>query len=273
MPDFKYTKNGKKVAVIGKLNSEQWIVQEVYVSNGQEFPAGENFIETSLLDEPAETWDTKNKKALKEKILKLDKQIEQTEKDLQLKNYKANIAKLINRVTEKYGNVDIEQLDTLFAFMSGEITHVVTKRYGDYEICSLIDVLPQEDHWYNRPKLEGLKLVTLFGCTEAAERKDKDCSFSLNWKINQYRDGSGNCWITVYPCKSFDDAVKLLDTMIENENATDSLIKLKAKYNLNNPSPHKIDEHKQRNIDCKKKVLAEAEERVEKIKAELKEME
>src|SRR6476659_8101217 len=44
MTDIKYTDDGKKVMVVGKLNAQQTIVQEIFVSAGQEIPSGENFV-------------------------------------------------------------------------------------------------------------------------------------------------------------------------------------------------------------------------------------
>ena len=53
----KYTTDGKKVAIVGKLNNTETIVQEIFVSeNGSEIPAGENFVVKSLLDAPAKSW-------------------------------------------------------------------------------------------------------------------------------------------------------------------------------------------------------------------------
>lgn len=53
MTDIKYTDDGKKVLVVGKLNAQQTIVQEIFVSAGQEIPSGENFVVKSLHDAPA----------------------------------------------------------------------------------------------------------------------------------------------------------------------------------------------------------------------------
>lgn len=57
--NIKYTKEGKKVAIVGKINNTQWIVQEIFVSGDNEFPSGENFVVTSLLDVPAETYQSR----------------------------------------------------------------------------------------------------------------------------------------------------------------------------------------------------------------------
>jgi len=43
----KYTNDGKKVGIVGKLNAEQTIVQEIFITeSGQEIPSGENFVVT-----------------------------------------------------------------------------------------------------------------------------------------------------------------------------------------------------------------------------------
>lgn len=41
---IKYTSDGKKVIAVGKLNAQEAIVQEIFVSGGNEFPSGEIFV-------------------------------------------------------------------------------------------------------------------------------------------------------------------------------------------------------------------------------------
>lgn len=56
LPEFKYTTQGKKVRIMGKLNSTEYIVQEVFVDDkGNEIHAGENFVTKNLLDAPAKS--------------------------------------------------------------------------------------------------------------------------------------------------------------------------------------------------------------------------
>ncbi len=40
---IKYTTDGKKVVVLGNLNSQEKIVQEVFVVDGSEIPSGEDY--------------------------------------------------------------------------------------------------------------------------------------------------------------------------------------------------------------------------------------
>ena len=44
MTQFKYTTDNKKVIVVGKLNSQETIVQEIFISNDSEIPSGEHFV-------------------------------------------------------------------------------------------------------------------------------------------------------------------------------------------------------------------------------------
>ena len=51
--NIKYTTDGKKVVVIGNLNSQEKIVQEVFIINDAEIPSGENFVVTSFASQIA----------------------------------------------------------------------------------------------------------------------------------------------------------------------------------------------------------------------------
>lgn len=71
MTKIKYTKDGKKVVVIGQINKTEFICKEIYVDeNGNEIPLGESFTSTNLLDYPAVTWVEKEIKRLEEVLKK-----------------------------------------------------------------------------------------------------------------------------------------------------------------------------------------------------------
>jgi 23S rRNA C2498 (ribose-2'-O)-methylase RlmM len=60
MNELKYTSDGKKVSVIGKINQTEFIVQEIFVTeSGDEIPSGENFTAKSLHDKPVISWKEK----------------------------------------------------------------------------------------------------------------------------------------------------------------------------------------------------------------------
>ena len=58
--NIKYTSDGKKVVVVGALNSKETIVQEVFVQGETEIPSGENFVVKSLHNSPSISWKEKN---------------------------------------------------------------------------------------------------------------------------------------------------------------------------------------------------------------------
>jgi len=269
--ETKFTKSGKKVAVLGKLNNEQWIVQEIFVANGQEFPAGENFVETGLLDVPAETFLSKKVKELERQENTIKAKIENLEKEYVKIQHKLDVRKLVNRVISKYESVDLSQLETLFDFMTGQITHLIIKTYSGYEIRTLEDSIQSTDNSYGRIKLEGLRLVSLFGVTKDCERWNKDTDCRLDWRINKYRDNSGG-WDSIYPCKSFDDTVEKLNYLVSGEEkATEHLIKLKSQYGLNHPTQEKIQEYLKSLIEGKQIILDSKKKDIESYEKEVAE--
>jgi hypothetical protein len=68
----KFTADGRKVAVVGALNAKETIVQEIFVTDGTEFPAGEHFVVKTLLDAPAETYKAKEERRVLESIKTLE---------------------------------------------------------------------------------------------------------------------------------------------------------------------------------------------------------
>ena len=267
--EYKYTKDGKKVAVISKLNNEEWIVQEIFVSNGKEYPAGENFVERTLLDEPAETYQSRRAKEAEESLEKLKCQMELLEKESRIKRRKRDAVKLINQALEKYQDMDFGQLDTLFAFLAGEITHLVISRYSDYRIVSLVDGIEAVDNHGSWQSLDGLRMVSLFGCREYCERYKDDRTLRLDWKINEYRDSSGS-WREFWPCSSHEEAVQKLDELLAGEkDVCEKLIELKKKYKLANPTKKKIKEYYARCVESKKEYVASAKTALKEKEKEL----
>ncbi|HEI9857545.1 TPA: hypothetical protein SLO96_000850 [Proteus mirabilis] len=63
--ETKFLSDGRKVAVLGKLNTTESIVQEIFVTDsGVEIPSGENFTTKSLHDEPEKATKKESLKGL-----------------------------------------------------------------------------------------------------------------------------------------------------------------------------------------------------------------
>ena len=204
--ETKYTSDGRKVIVVGKLNSEQHIVQEIFVCDGQEVPSGENFVVSSLHDAPAESWKEKNLRELEERY---DKQRKSIEARIDSDHKRLDIAQTKSKERAKAilafaRNSDNEQLQLLHAFMAGEITHFFIENYSP-EIVSWDDNQPYvTDSWYGRLKIEGVKLITLFGSSEG----------KLDYRISQYGDGSGGGG-KVIPCRNYEEALVCAQTSLD----------------------------------------------------------
>ena len=201
MSDIKYTSDGKKVLVVGKLNAEQTIVQEIFVSAGQEIPSGENFVVTSLHDAPAESWKEKNLRELEQRYEK-DRKALQAEIDQQRARLSSVMGKAKLHADALFGFVNNSrdsQLHLLKAFVSGQVTHIFVGGYSP----EIIDWQEGRkgfdiDNYNGRSELKGIKLVSLFGYSEG----------SLEYRLHSYRDGSGGSE-QVFPATSYDEALAM----------------------------------------------------------------
>jgi hypothetical protein len=265
MSDIKYTSDGKKVLVVGKLNAEQTIVQEIFVSAGQEIPSGENFVVKSLHEQPAESWKEKHLRELEERFdaqkKKLEREMEQHREKLGLAIGKAKLrAEAILNFANKAND---DQAKLLKAFMCGEITHMFIGGYSPEIVdCQDSNKAYDVDSWHSRIKLEGIKLVSLMG------KSDGD----LSYRLHDYRDGSGSSK-EVFPARSYQEALKLAQAQLDK--ACEGYLS-GAFLNLHMEAWQKID-----GICIPDAVIqkakAEAEEnrraRIEKLKEQIAELE
>lgn len=216
MMDIKYTNDGKKVLVVGKLNNQETIVQEIFVSGEQEIPSGENFVVKSLHDAPAVSWKEKQLKILEERY------------DRDYKVWDAKINDMNFRLRQQYDkqklklkslvefekNAVPEQLQTLFDFLNGEIRYVFIESTFEPLISSVDDNKMFMMNTFDGKYPEDLKLISVFG------RSGGD----LSYRINNYSDGSGS-WTTIHPAKTYDEALekaqfcldKLCDAALEKD--------------------------------------------------------
>lgn len=152
----KYTKDGKKVFVIGELNPSQWIVQEYFIHNDEEVLGGPKFTENELFDHAIPSWKTihleKLNKKYEEEKERLDKEITKIQRLLRSKQ--VGFDKISNELKELDRNVDKSKLKPLTDFLSGKYNYVLTINYNDYTLNSFEDDIISA---------EGIKLISLFG--------------------------------------------------------------------------------------------------------------
>ena len=260
----KYTKDGKKVVVLGKLNAEEFIVQEIFVSEGQEIPGGENFVAKGLLDAPMESWKDKN---LREKEESYDRRIKQLERDFDVsaKRLSEGIKKAAIVADALFGfakgTTHENDICTLKAFLSGQITHFFVDDYHPKIEEWDSDFPFQIETDYGR-KIEGIRLISLYGKANG----------ELGYKRHTYSDGSGSS-VEIVPFTSRDLAVAYAQGVCSE--AAEKFVSGK-RGNFNYDEWAKIDGV---NIpkDARDKFMAQKEakriEKIEQLKKQIEELE
>ncbi|UCL84523.1 hypothetical protein [Pseudomonas sp. HS-18] len=265
MSNIKYTDDGKKVLVLGKLNAEQSIVQEVFVSEGQEIPSGENFVVKSLHDKPVESWKEKHLRELQQNYdaqrKDLELQISQQQQRLCIARDKAKHH--ANALFKFVENSDEGSLGLLKKVMSGQVTHIFVSGYSPeiFEWDGGKGVY-EEDRNYNRVEVKGIKLLSLYGYSDG----------DLEYRLHSYRDGSGGSQ-QVFPTCSYEEALKLAQAECD-EQATTYLEDNRRSFPLESwkkiegivipqavidKCDAEADAHRRKRIDNLKKELAELE--------------
>lgn len=196
----KYTTDGRKVLVVGKLNNQETIVQEIFVAaNGAEIPSGENFVVKSLHDEPVKSWQEMRIAEIEEAFHRLSKQLDEHATCVNKANRLAQ--EKAKALTAFASNAASDQLKTLEAFVAGEITHIVAgHEYGAPRIREFSAELAGQSDCDR----SNIKLLSLFGRTDG----------NMEWRLHQYSDHSGSA-TTVIPANGYADAVAIVQGMYD----------------------------------------------------------
>lgn len=192
----KYTSDGKKVVVIGKLNATETIVQEIFVRpDGSEIPSGEQFVTKSLHDSPVVSWQKKRKDEIEQALARMEQELaatsERTRKEQRL------AAARVRALAQVATTATAESLAVLEDFVAGRITHVLTDvEYGSCSIRPFDDVVRSNDRdsWGD----DKLKLLSLFGKSDGG----------LQWRIHEYSDHSGGSR-EIIPARGLDEARRM----------------------------------------------------------------
>lgn len=218
--ESKFLADGRKVAIVGQLNQQEWIVQEVFVTeSGDEIPAGERFTTKSLLDEPAKTYKQKELEKLEAAIAKRNQELSRYSKEIaDLKcevQAEKEIQKCIRNATA--GAIAEDDLGMLVDFLTGNINWIVERGYGHSDPIPFREAITgKESQWREHARFDSLKLISLYGGSEG----------DLTYRLSRYSDGSGS-GNEIFAFRTFKEAVrKSIDlTMrhLEGERPTASL--------------------------------------------------
>lgn len=252
MSAHKFTTDGRKVVIVGALNSQETIVQEVFVAgNGAEIPSGENFVVKSLHDEPVKSWKVKSIENEESDVAK--RQAEVIRLNAAIKQENKRLEALLSSL-RKYKSEDqfYPAWDNLNLFMTGGITHLVELGWSPSIVEFNKSVAPGEYDGGN------IKLLSLFGSSDG----------NVEWRLHSYSDHSGGSKAIV-PATSYDHAVSILSKYINAKDSINSYdVKVSEKHGFK-IAQDKLDVFTKNEISQKEKFVAEKKQQLEDALAEL----
>lgn len=243
MTNIKYTSDGRKVAVIGSLNAQESIVQEIFIVNGQEVPSGENFVVKSLHDEPCESWAQKQLREATEKLERIKKLIKIEDDGLvalrkQVRNQSSAIKDHLNFIGAVLKESSPESFDILLGFLNREFTHYVVGGYSP----TILDLEHFDETYDGR-----MRALSLYGKTNG----------TMTAAIGEYYDYSGS-YKFVTPCRSLDEAKEKLREIIMQQKPTMERVGSAKQFGIELPIEF-IQEAYTATIESKKKTLEQSQ--------------
>ncbi|WP_258087456.1 hypothetical protein [Xenorhabdus bovienii] len=242
--ETKFLSDGRKVAVLGKLNAQESIVQEIFVTeSGVEIPSGENFTTKNLHDEPVKSYQAKQLEVHEAGIEKAKQ--ERNRIDSQIKDIKNKLSAyrdILKSVTMLSENINEHDFSHFLDVITGNVKYAVqVNRYSMPEIEPAIEYMTIIEHNYGNRKYKGLRLLSVLGNSNG----------NLAYKINRWGDGSG----------SYDDVVFFNDIQPAREYVKN--IALNRINSLNLSSVRKLQSmgitFTQNELEMIKKSIQEAE--------------
>jgi hypothetical protein len=269
----KYLSDGRKVVIVGKLNNQESIVQEVFITeSGDEVPSGERFVVKSLHDTPVISYKEK-------RVQDAEKTLETLSHTIKSANIKCNDAQArlkgiseILRTSERLLNiVGSAELKTLSQFMTGSIEYLVYDEYTIKPPMKMIDEIINYDNSYYGKRYTGIKLLSLLGKSDG----------SLEYKIHAYHNGSGNV-ITVMPFCTIEEAHEHIKTLAEkrikegrlNEESYKNCIEMGIVFDKELIEKYKRDTaaRKSKDLDGHIKELSKKKDIVNRLKSEIEDL-
>ncbi len=256
MAEIKYTSDGRKVVVVGKLNAQETIVQEIFVSNNAEIPSGENFVVKSLHDAPAISWKEKNLKELEQNYDKQKKSWDEKIKTLRDKyGMQCDVlSEKLKWIASALKEAKPEDFDMLVNYIAGKCTHIVINaNYGTPKLKTFAE-FDEVDSEYNRGNI---RLISFFG--------SKYNGFT--YAQGRYSDSSGGS-TEFKPFTNYEDALKYCLSIIEEKPYSEETILFLKKHN----SPidqTKLDEFKNRRIAEYNKQIEQQQKAIDSVKEKI----
>ncbi|QDP64723.1 MAG: hypothetical protein GOVbin2917_38 [Prokaryotic dsDNA virus sp.] len=268
--ETKFTPDGKKVVVCGKINSTEYIVQEIYVTeSGDEIPSGENFTAKTLLDEPAMTYKQKEEIKVHNNLERLKKEYdEQRKKNRFIMEEAKAVSALLKRnnfLAEKLPDFD---WGSFCDAITGNVKYSVRTSYG-LDIKSFEEDTFSWENSYGERHFDGLKALSLISVGSYRNTRPEFC-------LSSYSDGSGSNKKVTY-LKTDEELKTFIEDYLDKQFKEDTLtlqdIKTASKYVdvKYNMKQHVLNKEKKKLLDTRDRILKEQEERLERSLKSLEE--
>ncbi|QPO98323.1 hypothetical protein GVI61_18065 [Citrobacter freundii] len=181
--ETKFLSDGRKVVVVGALNNQETIVQEVFVTQqGDEIPGGERFVVKSLHDQPVETWSSREKAKQEKALADAKLKIERINNEISnLQNTLSFWKEMVKQVKAFSDHINEADLNHFADVMTGQVKFAIRRDYSVPSIERFEDFMSSIDNYYGRKNFEGIKCLSLLGSTNG----------DIALRVNRYSDGSG----------------------------------------------------------------------------------
>lgn len=195
--ETKFLSDGRKVVIVGQLNNQETIVQEVFVTvAGDELPGGERFVVKSLHDVPVESYLSKEKARQESALAKAKAAIESVNCEItDTRNKLSMYRDTLKQVKEFVDHIDEQDLTHFIDVMTGQLNYAVRDNYRIPEIENFSEYMSVIDNHYGNKKYEGLKLISVLGNSDGR----------IGLRVNRWGDGSGG-YSDVTFFKTYDEA-------------------------------------------------------------------
>lgn len=252
--EIKFTTDGKKVIVIGSLNSQEKIVQEIFIVDGSEIPSGEHFVVKSLHDAPAVSWKEENLRKIE---VNYNSQKETYENELSRlrKTYNMQSRELRNKIEyagKVLKNVSPDSFKTLVDYLTGEIKYIV-KLGWDVKLIEWKDFIQNYE--------DELRLISVYG-------KDDG---TMTYAIGDYYDYSGGNK-HFKPFNNYDDAFDFFKKELLKAPISEDNINMAKTYKIK-LDREKLKKYYSDKLDTTKKSIESHKIQINKWKENIKEIE
>ncbi|MFA6951417.1 MAG: hypothetical protein WCQ70_12100 [Lentimicrobiaceae bacterium] len=250
--NIKFTSDGRKVTVVGKLNAQETIVQEIFITqDGAEIPSGENFVVKSLHDTPVKSWKEVEIEKVEQQYQKGVVQRRQEIANLERRHYTltGQVHQKIEYLCDLIRNFSEEHCKTLEAFINDKIKYIV-------EYDEIREFEPYDN-------FDGkIKLISLMGSSKG----------NLEFRLHSYSDGSGGSH-TLMPFETMEEAKAYLQKKIDDtEGYYDKIVQSAKKYGLVLDNA-KLNIYKDQEVDRLNQYIEQSTKKINEYKEQLKTLE